>query len=462
MIFDNLNEPMMILDLDFRIVNCNQAMASLVGMTRGELLSRSCCAIVHDRNQPPANCPLRKVILSQKREIVHQKVGTQWFNVVVDPVFNLEGEFVGAVHVMYDITAQEALRTRDVLTSLYNRQFFEAELAKTEPGRSRGVILCDIDGLKLINDSLGFEQGNKLLVNVAEILLKAAGTEGVVARIGEDSFGILLKGCTEEEVASYCLKIRISVNGFNADQGREFLSLSLGYTYSDDSSVTPEMLFSSAYDVVYRQKLLSTKSVRNATTMTIKRLLEARDFNTGQHSDRSQELVMQLASNMGLSERSIDNLRLLGRFHDIGKIGVSDSILLKPGGLTAEEFQLMTKHCEIGYHVASSLPDVAHIADFILKHHERWDGNGYPLKLKGEQIPIECRIMAVVDSYDAMVSDRPYRKAMKQDQAISELQRCSGTQFDPQITREFIKLLHEVSRRLNIYAQHNGELNEIA
>jgi len=277
----------------------------------------------------------------------------------------------------------------------------------------------------------------------------------VVARIGEDSFGVLLPDCSGDEVAVCCKTLRSAVNGFNIARGRDLLSLSIGSAHTDALSGLPQTLFSLAHDSIFRQKLLSIRSVRSATALTVKRLLEARDFNTGQHSDRSQDLIAQLAVNIRLPDSSIDNLKLLGRFHDIGKIGVPDSILLKPDRLTPEEFQTMTSHCEIGYFIAMSLPDVAHIADWILKHHERWDGKGYPLKLQGDQIPIECRAMAIVDAYDAIVSDRPYRKALPQEQAIAELQRCSGTQFDPHLTHEFIKLLHSSPPQAPVHRDDN-------
>ncbi len=191
---------------------------------------------------------------------------------------------------------------------------------------------------------------------------------------------------------------------------------------------------------LWTEDLLSSRRFCSATTTTMDRLLKAQDTNTEQHSFRSQEIAVQLAFNIGLPESCVDSIRLLGRFHDIGKIGIPDSLLLKAEPLTTEEFQFITKHSEIGYHIALSLPEITHIAELILKHHERWDGAGYPLKHKEEQIPIECRIMAIVDAYDSMTNDRPYRKAISHDEAIEELQRCAGSQFDPVLSQKFVEL----------------------
>jgi len=437
-VLDSMEEPIMILDLGSRIIKCNKALGALIGLPVENLLGRTCGAVIHDGGRSPSNCPVMKMVASRSRQSANQYIKDKWFNVVVDPLVNACGELTGAVHVMYDITDLKNFQTKDLLTSLYNRDYFETRLAKIKTGKSCGIIYCDIDGLELINDSLGFRQGNKLLVDVATILKKSLGEETIVARFGEDSFAALLGRCRETEIIDACRSIRMAVEDYNHSQGRDLLSLSLGYGFGGKLAASPQELLWLARDQVRRQKLLSRKSVRCATMATMQRLLAVRDLQTGQHSDRSQELVAHLASNMGLNESSIDNLRLLGRFHDIGKIGVSDVILLKPGKLNAEEFSSMAKHCEIGYYIAKSLPDVVHIADWILKHHERWDGTGYPLKLRAEQIPLECRIMAVVDAYDAMMSDRPYRKALDQVQALDELVHYAGTQFDPVVVSKFI------------------------
>ena len=135
------------------------------------------------------------------------------------------------------------------------------------------------------------------------------------------------------------------------------------------------------------------------------------------------------------------DLRLFARFHDIGKVGIPDHILLKPGALSAEEWKTLKKHSEIGYRIAHASHELRPIANWILKHHEHWDGRGYPLGLAGSDIPFECRLLAIVDSYDAMISDRPYRQGMPHHAALQELERCSGSQFDPALTRLFLDMI---------------------
>jgi HD-GYP domain-containing protein (c-di-GMP phosphodiesterase class II) len=153
--------------------------------------------------------------------------------------------------------------------------------------------------------------------------------------------------------------------------------------------------------------------------------------------------VKKLALVLGVTMRHISDLSLLSKFHDIGKVGVPDRILFKPSTLTTEEMLEMQRHCEIGHRIAQSAPDLAPIADWILKHHEWWNGKGYPLGLKGEDIPLECRILAIVDAYDAMTNNRPYRKALSPKKALIELKRCSGTQFDPCLVSKFVEMLEQ-------------------
>jgi HD-GYP domain-containing protein (c-di-GMP phosphodiesterase class II) len=154
-----------------------------------------------------------------------------------------------------------------------------------------------------------------------------------------------------------------------------------------------------------------------------------------------EKLLADMASLIGLPESATSDLSLLAKFHDIGKVGVSDSIIFKKGPLTSEEWIEVKRHCEIGYRIALSASDLIPVADWILKHHEWWNGDGYPLGIKGEEIPIECRILAITEAYEAMTSVRPYRRAFSHGEAVAELLRHSGTQFDPELLEKFVQML---------------------
>ncbi|MBC7336896.1 MAG: HD-GYP domain-containing protein, partial [Clostridia bacterium] len=170
-------------------------------------------------------------------------------------------------------------------------------------------------------------------------------------------------------------------------------------------------------------------------------VLEEKDFVAAGHAQRVEEWCLKVGEKIGLSPRQTADLALLARVHDLGKVAVPDSVLFKKGPLTEEELNIMRQHCERGYRIALSSPDLAGVADLILKHHERWDGTGYPLGLKGEEIPVECRILAIADAFDAMISRRPYREPVPVEAALAELKRCAGSQFDPHLVEVFASVV---------------------
>jgi HD-GYP domain-containing protein (c-di-GMP phosphodiesterase class II) len=183
--------------------------------------------------------------------------------------------------------------------------------------------------------------------------------------------------------------------------------------------------------------------VLNSSLSHLQKALYERTPETSEHCNRIEELGSVLGNKLGLGDKEMDELFLLAHLHDIGKITVPKCILEKPGRLDKEEWVTMQSHSYAGYKITSSYSEFEGISRYILSHHERWDGKGYPLGLKREQIPFLSRVISVVDSYDAMIDTRPYKKPLTKEEAIKELQDNAGTQFDPYITREFIKLLEK-------------------
>ncbi|MDR3564928.1 MAG: diguanylate cyclase [Negativicutes bacterium] len=337
----------------------------------------------------------------------------------------------------------EQLSLHDALTGLYNRAFFEEEMKRIESARnsSAGLIVCDVDGLKIVNDTLGHNMGDTILKAVATTLKDSFRPGDLVSRIGGDEFAVLLPNNSTQALEADCRRIRDKIDHYNTENPTVPISLSIGFALSRESPVDMNALFKEADNNMYREKLHRQKSARSAIVHALMKALEARDFITEGHGERLQQLIESFATALGLPESGNADLRLLARFHDIGKVGIPDSILFKPGNLTEDEFVIMRQHCEIGYRIAKSAPDLAPIADWILKHQEWWNGNGYPIGLTGEDIPLECRMLGIADAFDAMTSDRPYRQAMSKTAAISELRRCAGTQFDPQLVEPFITLV---------------------
>jgi len=311
------------------------------------------------------------------------------------------------------------------------------------PPEKLGMIVCDIDGLKIINDTLGHNTGDQLLINTGNILSECLAENDILCRIGGDEFVIILPGYNKESIDSLIDRIRVSIDEYN-NSAQIPINISIGYSYREENSdLDTKQLFVEADNYMYRDKLHRGKSARSAIVQTLMTALEARDFITEGHAERMQTLVTKIAEALNLSDKTINELRLLGQFHDIGKVGIPDSILFKPGPLTQEEQKIIQRHSEIGARIAQSAPDLAPISDWILRHHEWWNGEGYPFGLKGEEIPLECRILAIADTYDSMTSDRPYRKALPHEAAIAEIKRCSGTQFDPVMVEKCLPVLEK-------------------
>ena len=334
----------------------------------------------------------------------------------------------------------------DALTGLFNRRYFEAKLVSLRQTGAKGVgvICCDLDGLKLVNDTFGHAAGDVMLQRTAAMLREVLPEPTLIARVGGDEFVVLLTEVDESLLRQAYGKLQVYKQAGMQDSEEFPLQISVGYRYryqcEPDSNELDQML-KEADDEMYRQKLSSTHSNRNVVVQTIMKMLEIRDYATEGHSQRMGDLAVALAEQIGLANNSKNDLRLLAQFHDLGKIGVPDQILLKPGPLTAEERKEMERHSEIGHRIAMVVPEFLPVADLILKHHEWWNGTGYPLGLQGDSIPVENRILSIVDAYDAMTSDRPYRAAMTQRAAIEELRRCRGSQFDPVLVDQFITLL---------------------
>ncbi len=364
-----------------------------------------------------------------------------------------EGGLVGTEGIVRDISerqkAEESLRYlsyHDGLTGLYNRFYFHGylqDLANRGSG-SLGLIVVDVDGLKVVNETLGQEAGDVRLKATAGIL-RHVFPDQVVARTGGDEFAVALPDVGEQEMNAVTARLKKAAKARGG--GRKTpslpLRLSIGYALASSPGYNVQSLFVQADRHMYREKLRQAARRRGTLLNTLKDMLAARDYITEGHASRMQALVLALAEKAGVKIGSLLDIELFAQFHDIGKIGIPDAILNKEGPLDAGERLAMQLHTEIGHRIAKGSDELAPIADWILKHHERWDGKGYPLGLAGEDIPVECRILAIVDAYDAMTNDRPYRKAMPAEESVAELKKCAGHQFDPQLVELFLAMLQE-------------------
>ncbi|MDW7652279.1 MAG: diguanylate cyclase, partial [Bacillota bacterium] len=340
------------------------------------------------------------------------------------------------------------LSLHDSLTGIYNRAYFEQEMHRLETSRHPriGIIVCDVDGLKLYNDSLGHHIGDILLKAAANIIRSCFRESDMVARIGGDEFAVLLPDTDKHALESGCRRIREAIAKFNEENGKLYLSMSMGYAVGEEQSKITE-LFKQADDNMYREKLQRNQNVRHATVQILMKALSSTDFITGGHTERMEDMVVSLAEKAGIAREKLPDLRLFARFHDIGKVGISEDVLLKDLPLTEGEMAEIRRHSEVGHRIALSAPDLTHLSDWILKHHEWWNGEGYPLGLKETEIPLECRILAIADAYDALTNTRPYRDESTQEYAFAELRAGAGRQFDPHLVEMFIGMLEETESK---------------
>lgn len=330
----------------------------------------------------------------------------------------------------------------DELTGLYNRRFFENDLGRERVSLDYpvAVLSFDVNGLKIINDTLGHAKGDQLLISSADIIKRALPPEAVVARIGGDEFIGILDNTDEKKAKDIMDLVELELDEYNKNNKMFPISIAMGLSVETIPGEGIARALNEADENMYRQKLMQAKSSRNQIIQSLMAVLSVKDYITQGHSDRMSDTIVKMGEALELHPKRIANLNLLAQVHDLGKIGIPDSILFKEGPLTQEEWTLMRQHSEKGYRIAMNTPDLVDVAEFILKHHEKWDGSGYPLNLKEKEIPIECRMLSIVDAYDAMTNDRPYRKGIDKQEAFEELERCKGTHFDPDLVDLFIDI----------------------
>ncbi len=335
------------------------------------------------------------------------------------------------------------LSFHDSLTGLRNRAYLEEEINRLDVTRQLpiSIIMADVNGLKLVNDAFGHEQGDEVLKKVAQILQESCRQEDIIARWGGDEFLILLPETSSAQAQAICDRIAQACD--DVSQSDVPVSISLGSATKEEPGQEIYEILQEAEDTMYKRKLSKSRSTKNAVLTTLLRTLGAKTHETEQHAWRLQQMSLRLGEELSLPASELDRLALLASLHDVGKITISEDILTKPGSLTEKEWKAVRRHPEIGYRIASSTEEFAHVANDILSHHEQWDGTGYPRGLAGEDIPLLARIVAVVDAFDAMTNDRPYSEPVSVGEATAELKECSGSQFDPEIVDMFCRLIEQ-------------------
>ena len=369
-------------------------------------------------------------------------------------------------------TLLQALSTTDPLTELPNHRALLSTL-KQELERAQryerpcSLLFLDLDHFKALNDGYGHAAGDTVLRAFAGILRSTIRNMDTAGRWGGEEFVVILPEANAEEALDIAERIRKAISLFTFEiSGGLHLTCSVGVACYPEHGSGQDALLTAADQAMYGAKRLGRNQVRmisdpaitallttetveggreetalHGTVEALVTLVEKRDWSLGHHSQQVANLVRQLALAIGMSLEEAQIVALAGQLHDIGKVAIPDAILQKSGPLTEEEWEQMRSHSIVGAEVISCIPSLRPLAPVIRAHHERWDGQGYPDHLQREQIPLAARLIAVVDSYTVMITDRPYQPARPPAVVLEELQRCAGSQFDPQVVEAFMGLL---------------------
>jgi diguanylate cyclase (GGDEF)-like protein len=376
------------------------------------------------------------------------------------------------------------LANMDGLTEVYNHRFFygklgeEIDICKKEDS-SISVLLVDIDYFKHYNDVYGHQKGDEVLRKIGYILKDSLGDNGIAARYGGEEFAVILPKTSEQEAIFTAEAIRSNIEKAEFDgeehQPNGKITVSVGVSTLPDKAKTLEELIKAADDALYRAKFFNKNRVETyysileelkdeideeqidliSSVKTLISVINAKDRYTYGHSERVVLYSKLLGDRLGLSEKDKKILKYGAYMHDIGKINIEKDILNKRMPLTNEEWGILKEHPANGIKIVKTVKSLEEVVPLILYHHERYDGNGYPTKRKGKDIPYLARILTVVDSFDAMTSNRPYNTRKTYDEAVLELKKCSGTQFDPKIVEVFAEVIINNKDQLDNLANSN-------
>jgi diguanylate cyclase (GGDEF)-like protein/putative nucleotidyltransferase with HDIG domain len=363
----------------------------------------------------------------------------------------------------------QRLANVDELTSLYNHRYFQESLDNIlkladEENSCVSLLFMDIDYFKNYNDINGHQAGDVLLKEIGSILKSSIRENDIVARYGGEEFAVILPDTVEEDAAKVGERIRTNIENTyfygQENQPNNNITMSIGVSSYPLRANNKHQFINTADDALYRAKSLNKNRVElyysvleeiadhihidEETSKSLKRfinMINRKDRYTYGHTERVVIYLGWFANYLGIDEKDKLNLKLAAYLHDIGKIEIPEEVLNKKEKLTNEEYEMLRQHPVLGVELIKNIKTFEELLPLIKHHHERYDGKGYPDKLSGNDIPYLARVISIADSFDAMTSHRPYNTRKGHDDAINELRRCAGSQFDPELVEEFIKMI---------------------
>lgn len=452
-LLDAIPEVVFYKDLNGIFIGCNQPFAELVGKPKNEVIGKTAHELF-DKEKADF-CRFNDLEILKSRQSSHYEerlVFPDGREILVDmlktPYWDSKGNMVGLLGISRDITERKRredeilhISYHDQLTGLYNRRFYEEELIRLDLKHNLplSIVIADINGLKLVNDSFGHAVGDKLLKVVAGTIQKGLRSEDIMARYGGDEFVIIFPKTDTLEAKQIISRFKDLLN--QEDVNGIHISVSFGVETKLNEHENLQDIIKKSEDHMNRNKLYEDSSMRSKTIDLIMNTLYEKNHREMMHSKRVSRICEKIAAAMNMENHMINQIRIAGLVHDIGKIGIDERILNSPQRLNEEEWLEMQKHSEIGYRILSSVNEFSEIANYVLEHQEKWDGSGYPRGLKEEEISLQARIITIADSFDAMTTYRTYGTKKTDEEAILEIDQCAGTHFDPEIAAVFINLM---------------------
>src|SRR6056297_1826354 len=437
-------------DKQGRINVINGVAAELTGWTQQEAYNKPLEKVLNIINEytretyeSPAKKALQlgKTVEMENHTILISKDGKEIpIEDSASPIKDKDGNIKGAVIVFRDFTEKrkkqkeiEYLSFHDHLTGLYNRRYMEDSIKRLDTKRNIpfSIIVTDVNGLKLTNDAYGHETGDKLLIKVAEILKKSCRKDDIICRAGGDEIAVLLPRTNSYRAEEIKNKIQEETNNNVVESA--IISLAVGCATKNEEDKNILEVYKEADNQMYKQKIKNGKMMRSKTIENVLLNINNKYDNEQIHSQRVSQYCEKIAIAMNLNKREIEDAKIAGTLHDIGKIVVSPNVLNKIGKLTKDEWEEIKRHVTTSYQILKNVDEYSYLAKAVLYHHEKLDGAGYPEGLKEEDIPLLSKIISVADAYEAMTATRPYQKIKSKEEAVEELKKYSGTQFDKNI-----------------------------
>jgi diguanylate cyclase (GGDEF)-like protein/PAS domain S-box-containing protein len=447
LLLEQAQDIILFIQMDGRVLDANDAAIKQYGYTREELLNLT----VEDIRLPGTE-QLHRAQMREAYEkgilfeTVHRRKDGSTFPVEVSSRGVKTRGRAALLSIVRDITqrkrAEEEARYlsfHDKLTGLYNRAYFEEQLAHVHRNLLPcSIIVGDLNGLKVVNDAFGHAEGDRLLIEMSRILLASCRVDDVVSRTGGDEFAVILPNTEEQAAVAVAERIMRECKHSAHRPFAPSISLGVATKVSHEQEILD--VFEEAERRMYRCKLIESDRIQTYGLHSLRQVLLDKGIETEEHRERLNRLMTLIARQMQVPESQIDDFRLFADLHDIGKVAIPDDIIRRVEPLGDEDREALRRHPEIGYRIARTAPQLASIAEWILSHHERWDGRGYPRRLKGDRIPLPARILAVAHAYDVMTDKAPHGKGWTPAAAAEALECESEKRFDPDVVQAFMAL----------------------